>query len=93
MTTNHLDKARQAAEFVDREITTSVKAAAQIGAMHALIDIAESLRQLAGRDEPKSIAEKYGIDDSVPYEPVLVGQRTINLADYALEHVGGVDDE
>lgn len=49
MVTDHLQLARKSAEFVDQntEIAALAKPAAQRAIMHALIDIAESLRVMA----------------------------------------------
>jgi len=69
---NHLDQAKRSAAFVDQhtEIAALAAPATQRGILHALIDIAESLRAVRpfeGYDERAGLAdlplEAVGVDD------------------------------
>lgn len=81
---DHLDKARRFAHQASEHsaVPELSRTATQRGIMHALIDIAESLR-----------AQRPLVPDPTVRDFGDRRVRVVNLADLPLEHVVGVDDE
>lgn len=78
---DHLREAKEAAEAADRNSNVPVvaKAATQRGVLHALIDIATSLRQFTFPAVPLSVGS----------EELEIDPAAINDAVYALQHLDG----
>lgn len=81
---DHLTQAKKSAAFVAEhaDVPALTRPSSQIGIMHALIDIAESLRT----QRPQTVT----VDNKAKWNGG--GIRIVHLADLPLEHVGTTDN-